>query len=53
MLFPIPLILCALTLQPSLASLNKTGLRARLSKKNVRTMHKKKKIINLKFLCGE
>ena len=46
MLFPIPLILCALTLQPSLASLNKTGLRARLSKKKVCKMHKKKENIN-------
>ena len=46
MLFPIPLILCALPLQPSLASLNKTGLRARSSKKKVRKMYKKKEIIH-------
>ena len=46
MLFPIPLILCALPLQPSLASLNKTGLRARLSKEKVCKMYKKKENIH-------
>ena len=45
MLFPIPLILCALTLQPSLASLNKTDLCERLSKKMVCKIKKKKEII--------